>query len=129
MIVSITVCTILFIVGLSMSIAYFTGEKEMSCWAAGLAVVMALVFPAAAAFQVYLLRVRERLVLGEDRFQVVHRVKGRDVVVTQLPYANIAEIVPQGDPMERIGIDLHELDDPHSFDRGDFQVTKDVNGC
>jgi hypothetical protein len=76
------------------------------------------------------MKVKERLVLGAKRFQVIHRVQGEDKVVTQIPYSNIARVSLQGENTTMtIGIDLIDLAEPNSFEKRDaFETNKQVNG-
>jgi membrane protein YdbS with pleckstrin-like domain len=130
MIASMTVCAILTLVAIVGLIAYFTPGSGLSVWAlvAGIAVVV--LCPLIVLFQVHLLKVKERLVLGADRFQVLHCVGGEDVVVTQIPYANIKEVTfESGGNQRRVGIDLHDMEEPQTFQtKGDFEITRNLNG-
>jgi hypothetical protein len=130
MLASMTVMAVLFIVGIAMVATYFGSGKEYSIWLPIVGFVFLVLCPAVIAFQIHLLRVKERLVLGEDRFQVVHRIKGEDVVVTQIPYANLKKVTYEsGSDKQRVGLDIHDLDEPDTFEKTDgFETYKNING-
>jgi hypothetical protein len=130
MLASMVVMAVLFIVGAGMVTAYFGSGKEYSVWLPIVGFVFLVLCPAVIVFQINLLRVKERLVLGEDRFQVVHRIKGEDVVVTQIPYANLAKITYEDEPgKQRVGLDIRELDEPNTFEKTDgFEIFQNING-
>jgi hypothetical protein len=130
MVVMMVVCTVLFFVGMALVVAWSVREG-MSVWALIMGIFMLLVCPAAVGMGIYRLRIKERLILGADCFQVVHRVRGEDEVVTQIPYANVTKITLEtGEQSNYVGIDLAEPDEPKTYDRRDsFQSTKSVRGC
>jgi hypothetical protein len=72
----------------------------------------------------------ERLVIAEDRLQVLHKASGGDEVASQIPYRNIAKIAMGDDEGSKfIGIDLHDPDDADTFTYGcNFRDEKNGNG-
>lgn len=63
-------------------------------------------------------RARRRLIVGEDRIQVIERRRGEDHVLLQIPYANIAEFKYE-DGAKRVGIDLCRLDNVDTYAPGE----------
>ena len=61
---------------------------------------------------------RRRLVVGEDRIQVIERRRGEDHVILQIPYANIAKFKCE-DSNTRVGINLYRLDDGDTYAPGE----------
>ena len=90
------------------------GQRGITLWglAVGICAVVSSPFMVA-----YLLRswwVKNRLVIALDRLQIVERLGGKDVVMLQIPFANIASV--KYDATEgRLGIDLKDLDDPGTY--------------
>ena len=76
--------------------------------------------------------VRRRFVVGADRIQILENVYGKDVVVFQIPYANIASVAYEVTSTDRqMVIDLINADDPETYaaeDEGDFKTTKNQQG-
>ncbi len=117
----IALCVLGGLFGLLLVFGYFKerepGRTYITWW--GLAIGLLLVFgmPTMSLLLARALWVRRRLVVGVDRLQMVERRRGEDVVVLQLPFANIAEMKYEAvDELTwRLGIDLEELDDPDSY--------------
>lgn len=88
--------------------------------------------PILAVSLIHRLLVRERLVIGNDRLQIIRRFRGRDVVCLQIPFVNITECTYDAtDPKRRlgIGIDLADLDDSATYLKGeDLKVNKELKG-
>src|SRR5262245_48005784 len=83
---------------------------------AGLLLLVAT--PILVGFIVYQLLARHRLALGRDRFQLVARHRGQDVVLNEIPYANVAEVKYQKNAgFQQIGFRLKDLDDPDTYCR------------
>ena len=60
--------------------------------------------------------VQRRLIIGSDRIQIVESLDGADVVVFQIPFANIALVEYEVTATDRrVAIDLNNPDDPESF--------------
>ena len=123
------VCGILTLVGLGALAVYFA-VAGTGVWVLVLGLVLLVFGPAGIAMGVIRMGAKERLILGADRFQVVNRIKGEDVVMIQIPYANIAGLVfESGDQSNRIGIELADLTDPETYERDPtFESTKSVRG-
>src|SRR5262249_29369689 len=70
------------------------------------------------------------LVVGADRFQIIHRVGGEDEVVTQIPYANMSALkFEQGAQSNYLGIEIAELGEPATYQKNDnFKAVKSVRG-
>jgi hypothetical protein len=128
MIGMIAACTVMFFVGLGMAIGWIIGD--MSVWALIVALILMLLGPAAVALGIYRIAIKERLVLGVDRFQILHRVGGEDEVITQIPYANISEIqFETGKQHNYVGIAIADLHEPNTYQkRDDFESCKAVRG-
>lgn len=60
--------------------------------------------------------VRRRLVIGCDRLQIIERLGGKETVILQIPYDNIADLKYEATTTERrVGITLLRPDHPHSY--------------
>jgi hypothetical protein len=60
---------------------------------------------------------KQRVVVGKDRLQILERIGGRDVVVFQVPYTNIAKLKYEvTEAARRIGIKFKDTEDPATFD-------------
>ncbi len=104
------------------------GPSVVTFWGFLVGLFMLLAGPLWLASLVRRLLIRERLVLGSDRLQVVRRQDGRDVVLVQLPYDNIADVVYGVDDFSRfLKIDLKDPDDPKTFGE-DFDHNKETTG-
>jgi hypothetical protein len=81
-------------------------------------------------FVLHRLLSRERLVIGKECFQIIHRKGGRDVVLLQIPYTNIVECRYEvHNQSGRIGIDLAIPDDSDTYTVGlNFESHKAVFG-
>jgi hypothetical protein len=123
----------IFFVGLFLVWAWWTGfvipgDRTVTWW--GLLIGVGAVFPAPLlmAESLYRMVKHERLILGEDRLQVVRRIKGDDAVILQIPYENIADLAYVAKRMDWfVGIDLLEVDDPNTFG-GRFESHKIAEG-
>ncbi len=119
----IALCVLGGLFGLLLVFGYFNerepGRTYITWW--GLAIGLLLVFtmPIMSLLLARALLVRRRLVVGVDRLQMVERLRGEDVVVLQIPFANIAEMKYEAvdDLTWRLGIDLEKHDDPDSHIR------------
>jgi hypothetical protein len=121
--------TVLFLVGVGLVVGWFT--SGLTIWALIGGILMILICPLAVAFGVYRMRIKERLVVGADCFQILHRVQDRDEVITQIPYANMSAVeFEMGTQSNYIGIHVNKLDDPNTYQKhDDFESTKSVRGC
>jgi hypothetical protein len=127
--VMMAVSAVIFLVCLGLVVLWFV-ERSFGLGAL-IAGLLGLVFgPAGVAFGLYRMGVKERLILGSDRFQVIRQVRGEDEVITQIPYANMSAIkFERGSQSNYVGIDLVELDDPGTYQKNnDFEGTKAVRG-
>jgi hypothetical protein len=124
-----TVMTVLALAGLGMVISWLV-TADASIWLLLVGLVFVLLGPAAIAGGVYRMRIKERLILGADRLQIVHRVRGEDRVITQVPYANVAAIRWEGGTQNNyVGIDLADLADADTYQKNDdFTAIKGVRG-
>lgn len=127
MVAMMTVSAILFVAGVALIVAYFA-QADFSIWALILGVAMFVIGPAGVGVGIHQLRVKERLILGSDCFQVIHQIQGADEVITQIPYANIATITfERGTQRNYVGIDLVELNEPNTHDsKNRFETNKSV---
>jgi hypothetical protein len=127
---------LLFLLGLWLIWAKVMGrvlfaDQEVTWWGLLIGIGVVLLAPVWVALLLRSWWVRRRLVVGADRLQVVEYLRGRDIVVLQIPYANLAEFKYEA-PDEwgrRIGIDLRRLDDPETYSRrGDFAINQGSEG-
>ncbi len=114
-----------FLFGIFLVWAFFKerapGETQITWWGLLVGLVFASVTPIISLLLARSLWVRRRLVIAPDRLQMVESRRGADVVVMQIPFANIAEMKSEATELERrVGIDLHWLDDPDTYDRWDM---------
>jgi hypothetical protein len=129
MIGMMAVATVLSLVGLGMVVYWFATEGA-SIWVLTMGLLMLVFGPAGVGLGIYQLKVKERLIVAADRFQIIHRVQGEDEVVTQIPYSNISKITcERGSQRNHVGIDLAELDRPETYQKSNnFETIKSVNG-
>lgn len=120
----------LFLVTVKVSQEFFgLGGRQVTLWGLVVGLVMAGAGPITIWNLARTYWAKHRLVLGFDRLQIVEHRNGEDVVLLQIPYANIAYVgydLEQG----RAGIDLKSIDDPDTLggDDVDFQVFKEHLG-
>ena len=118
-------CSILGLAGVGLMVGWFVAG--LSIWALIAGILMAVIGPLAVAMGIYRLKVKERLIVGEDCFQIVHRVLDKDEVITQIPYANMASIKFERGQNNYVGIDVDELNEPNTYQKNnDFESTKSV---
>jgi hypothetical protein len=105
-------------------------ERRVTWWGLLIGIGAVLGGPVMAFLLLRSLLVRRRLVIALDRLQMIERLGGEDVVVLQIPFANIAEVKYEATSTERrVGIDLHRLDDPETYARSaNFGVNASVDG-
>jgi hypothetical protein len=129
MIAMMVVMTFFFFLGLGLTATWFV-KDGLSIWALIMGLFLLVICPLAVALGVHQLKIKERLIVGADRFQVVHRLQGEDKVVTQIPYANISAITyTHGTQQNHVGIDLSALDEPGTFEKNNaFETNKQING-
>lgn len=73
---------------------------------------------------------RQRIVIGSDRVQMIRGRAGRERVIDQIPYWNIADSASvTGEAGRYVGVDLFDLDDPDTFASWDFEKSKKTFGC
>jgi hypothetical protein len=123
------VMAILFLVGLGLAATWLTTEGK-SIWMLIAGLLLMLICPLAVVLGVYRLKVKERLIVGTDRFQIIHRIQGEDEVITQIPYANMSKLeFAQGTQSNYLGIEIAELDEPATYQKQDnFEAIKGVRG-
>jgi hypothetical protein len=116
-----------FVAGVVLVATWFV-RGDLSVWALIIGIILLLMGPAGLVVGIFQLSVKERLIVGDDRFQVAHRVRGEDEVVMQFPYRNISKIkFEQGTQRNYVGIDLVDLDELDTYQKKDyFQNTKSV---
>ena len=116
--------------GIGMVLAWlFT--KDSSIWLLVVGLLAVVICPAAIAMGVYRLRIKERLILGADRLQIVHRIQGEDQVIAQVPYANVALLRWEGGKQSNyVGIDIADLAEANTYEKKDqdFSTTKSARG-
>jgi hypothetical protein len=107
------------------------GSPKHVTWPGLIIGIMAVLSaPAMAATMVRSLWFQRRLVVAADRLQMVERHGGQDVVVLQIPYANVAWMGYEVTPRERrVGIDLLRLADPDTYAKGEnFEMNSGIHG-
>ena len=89
-----------------------------------------LITPLIILYLGYMLVAQERMILGDDRLQIVRRQGGSDKVIGQIPYHNVARAEYGNDEGVRfLGIELLRADDPETFHSGiDFAREKKTYG-
>src|SRR5262245_21580105 len=75
MVAMMVVSTIAFLAGMALVVCWFVREN-FSTWGLVMGIILLLMAPAAVGMGIYQLRVKERLIVGADCFQVIHRVDG-----------------------------------------------------
>jgi hypothetical protein len=87
-----------------------------------------LFMPFIAARLMASLRATQRLVVGEDRLQLVELISGVETVVVQIPFSNLADAKYEATRSHRrVGIDLIDPSAPGTFARGPgFESNKGV---
>ena len=123
------VTTVLSVVGLGLVLAWFF-TPDASIWLLLVGLFLVVVGPAGIAIGIYRMKTKERLVLGSDRFQIVHQVQGQDEVITQVPYSNISAIqFERGTQSNYVGIEIADLEQANTYSKNnDFPTTKSVRG-
>ena len=123
------VMVILTVAGLGMVIAWFA-TKDASIWLLLFGLFMVLIGPAAIGVGIYRMKIKERLILGADRFQIIHQIQGEDQVITQVPYANISKLqFEQGTQSNYVGIEIADLADASTYSKKNvFDAIKGVRG-
>ena len=106
-------------------IAWFTGfamplpagAVRVNGAGAAIAGIGAVIMPLGVLGLGWMLFVDERLILGDDRLQIVRRLSGQDQVTTQVPYRNIAALESVNDEGVRfVGINVQDPSDPDTFE-------------
>jgi hypothetical protein len=127
--VMMAVSAVICLVCLGLVVLWFV-ERSFGLGAL-IAGLLGLVFGSAGVgMGLFRMGVKERLIVGSDRFQVIRQVRGEDEVITQIPYANMSAIkFERGSQSNYVGIDLVELDEPGTYQKNnDFETTKAVRG-
>lgn len=89
--------------------------KEVTWWGLILGIGGVLCSPVGIVYLGYLLLVKRRLVIGDDRIQIAQR---SDEIMLQIPYRNIGKLEYEvTDTERRIGMCLKDTEDANTYDR------------
>lgn len=112
--------------GLGLIGGWFAG---WGVWALVVGLVVMTISVAGIAVAILRTSNRERVFIGTDRFQIVHRIRGEDVVNTQVRFANVASLTLEEGDKNYIGINLVDLDDLDAYQADDnFETTRRSDG-
>ncbi|HZZ42612.1 MAG TPA: hypothetical protein VFE58_06720 [Tepidisphaeraceae bacterium] len=137
-VVMLGVNALLFVFGAFLVWAKMTGltldagsqPKQVTWWGYLIGMAGVLLTPVACYRLLRAFWVRERLVIGADRLQVIERRPEGDAVTLQIPYKNIADVRYETTSSDRrVSVTLHDVNDPATYAlRPRFRETHEATG-
>jgi hypothetical protein len=90
------------------------GQSEITLWGLVAGICAAVSSPVMVAHLLRSFWVRNRVIIAFDRLQIVEHLGGKDVVLLQIPFANIASVTYDATEGQ-VGINLKDPDDPGTY--------------